>query len=74
MTTFLALYRGPTVASAELIAISIDDEIIADVARRILREPDPTGEGSGDLVRKSLNDGRRRALEAIVTEAMEGTE
>lgn len=39
MTTFLALYRGPTVAAAELVALSADERLVRDFAERLITEP-----------------------------------
>jgi len=39
MTTFLALYRGPTVAAAELVALSADERLVRDFAERLVTEP-----------------------------------
>lgn len=35
MTTFLALYRGKTVSSAELVAVSADQRLVEDFAFRL---------------------------------------
>ena len=37
MTTFIALYRGQTIAEAKLIAVSADLELVSDVTSRILQ-------------------------------------
>lgn len=68
MKTFLAIYRGGTVASAELVAVSADPGIVAEVTRRLL------GENSApqDPVTESLAHGRRSALEVIHREAVGG--
>jgi len=38
MTQFLALYQGPTVSSAELIAISANPELLRDFGQKLLGE------------------------------------
>ena len=41
MTTFLALYSGKDVEHAELVAISANERLVEDFARRLVRdEPD----------------------------------
>lgn len=65
MRTFIALYRGSTVASAELIAVTADSQLIAQVAGRLLeRQSD-----SEDPVVTKLECGRRGALRAVRREA-----
>lgn len=65
MTTFVALYRGQTVASAQLIAVSADPALIALVSRRLLER----GEQVEDPVLKQLATGRRAAIRTIQHEA-----
>ena len=36
MTTFIAVYRGDTVAGARIVALSADHEIVRDLAARLL--------------------------------------
>jgi hypothetical protein len=38
MTTFLALYRGATISSAELVAVSADNHIVQDFAARLVTD------------------------------------
>ena len=66
MTTFVALYRGETVASARLVAVTADPALVADVSSRLLRIP--PGE-TQDPVVGSLECGRRAALRLIHKEA-----
>ena len=63
-TSFIALYRGATIRSARLVAVSADPRLAADVARRILREP----VSDEDIVVATLERGRRSALRAIAEE------
>jgi hypothetical protein len=69
MATIVALYRGASVDSARLIAVSVDPELVADVASRLLSGPidDPT-----DPVLSAQRGGERRALRLIKAEAEEG--
>ena len=39
MTTFLALYRGKTVADAKMVAVTADPCLVADVVNRLLAQP-----------------------------------
>ena len=67
MKTFVALYRGSTVSSAELVAVSADPEIIAQVSRQLLGQQT----APGDPVVQKLDRGRRSALQVIHTEALD---
>jgi len=62
MTTFVALYRGQTIAEAKLIAVSADLELVSDVTSRILQGQMPD---AVDPVIKRLETGRRDALSEI---------
>ncbi len=69
MTTFLALYRGRTVADAKLIAVSADPAVVAQVVRRLLASRSvPTDDTAVALVER----GRRAALQVIAEEVGEG--
>ena len=66
MATFVAVYRGETVAGARLIALSADPTLVAEVSARILAEhpsadPDP--------VIACVDQGRKAALRLITREA-----
>ncbi|MFZ0995266.1 MAG: hypothetical protein WAO09_04710 [Candidatus Dormiibacterota bacterium] len=39
MVTFIALYRGPTVAEVEVVAVSADPELVSELATRLLQRP-----------------------------------
>jgi hypothetical protein len=67
MTTFVALYRGATVASAKLVAVSADPGIVADVAGRLLRQD--TASEEPDPIVAPMEGARRRALRLIREEA-----
>jgi hypothetical protein len=65
MATFVAIYRGETIAGARLIALSADPALIADVSARIMHEhphndPDP--------VIACVEQGRKHALHLITRE------
>lgn len=62
MVSYLALFRGDSVASAELVAVSTDPDLIAHVAAALLeRRP----HHPRDPALESLAAGRRRALELV---------
>ena len=63
-TTFLALYRGESVAGAKLLALTAEPEIVCDFARRLLAE----SEAEEDPVALELERGRRRALQLVKSE------
>jgi hypothetical protein len=64
--TFVALYRGQTVSSARLIALSTDPALVADVAARVLAADEPAAD---DPVLSALSRGRRAALRVVVGES-----
>ena len=68
MTSFVALYRGPSVASAKLVGVSGDAGLVAGVGHRLLGESErvtaPNGD-SVDPVLVELERGRRRALRLV---------
>jgi hypothetical protein len=60
--TFLAIYRGPTIAQAELIAVSADPSLVTEVATRLLR----SGECPGiDPVLRAKRRGVQAALRLV---------
>ena len=65
-TSFVAVYRGSSVASARLVAISCDPTLVLDVTTRIL--DDPAGP-QPDPVVALLDHGRKRALRLMKEEA-----
>ncbi len=70
MVSFLALHRGPSLATAELIAVTTDPELVAYVAGALLREPkDPEASAANDPAVGALRRGRRRALRLVQAEA-----
>jgi hypothetical protein len=66
MVSFLTLHRGPSLATAELIAVSTDPELVGHVAAALLRKPTPP---SDDPAVAALTRGRRRALRLVRTKA-----
>jgi hypothetical protein len=67
-TTFIGIYRGATISSARLVAVSADPAIVAEVTRRLLAGVDPS---PTDPVLSKLDTGRRSALRAIRREAQD---
>ena len=67
MTIFVALYRGPSVQSARLVAVSGDPVLVADVSARLLQEANQR-DSDQDPVIASLQGGRRDALRLIKQE------
>ena len=64
-TSFVAVYRGDTIAAARLVAVSADPSLVSEVSSRILQEQlreDP------DQVIATLERGRRAALRLIKEE------
>jgi hypothetical protein len=66
-TTFIAVYRGPTISSARLVTVSVDPALVADVVDRVLGEAEAAGD---DPVAGAIVRGRRAALRAIRKEAL----
>lgn len=67
--SFLALYRGETVGSARLVAVSADPKIVREFAERLLdEEPDPCAV-EPDPVGRALEGGRRDAIRLVRDEA-----
>ncbi len=68
MPTMVALYSGPDVSSAKLVAVSSDRALVGHVANELLRDERYQVPNGGDPVIAAVNDGRRRAL-TLVAEA-----
>jgi hypothetical protein len=64
LTTFVALYRGKTIATAQLVAVSADAKLAAYVASQLLGEDDM----SDDPVLEKVRRGRRAALRVVKQE------
>lgn len=65
MSTFLALYRGDTVGDARLVAVTADLSLVAEFAEKLLGHRLE----EEDAAIGCLEDGRRRALRVVVSEA-----
>ena len=61
MISFVALYRGDSVASARLVAVSSDDEIV----RRTVEMLELRADAESDPALGALRNGRREALRII---------
>ncbi len=69
VVTFIALYRGSRLSSAELVAVSTDPSLVAHVAAALLATHEHEPEGSGDVATQALSAGRQHALELVRDEA-----
>jgi hypothetical protein len=68
LSSFLVLYRGGSVATAKIVAVSANPELVGNFASRMLSElPEPAVEE--DPVLESIEGGRRRALQFVEDEA-----
>ena len=65
MVTFIALYRGSTVASSQLVAVSANPQLVTEVAAQLLASNEP----SDDPIVAAQEHGRRRALRLVMREA-----
>jgi hypothetical protein len=61
LTSFLALYRGESIAVAKIVAVTAESELVREFAARMLAE----SELEPDFVLRELENGRRRALELV---------
>jgi hypothetical protein len=67
MVNFLALYRGPSVAQAKLVAVSTDDNLISGVVEGMLdRTFQDECEDNEDPVLKTIRSARRDALNLLL--------
>jgi len=62
MTTFLALYRGKTIAEAKMVAVTADPCLVAEVVDRLLNHPQMDDD---DPVVSAIDRGRVTALRLI---------
>jgi hypothetical protein len=69
MATFIAIYRGETIAGARLIALSANPDLVADVSARILQEH--PGQDADPAI-ACIEQGRRAALHLIKQEHGDG--
>ncbi len=67
MTSFLALYRGESIAGAKIVAVTAEPGLVRDFAGRLLDGPadGPADEMHPDPVLEELEQGRRRALRLV---------
>ena len=68
MVSFISLHRGPSLAMAELIAVSTDPDLVAHVAGALLRTTGNTV-SAGDPAIAAVARGRRGALRVVHREA-----
>lgn len=66
MPTFIAVYRGKTIADARLISASSDPGIVSEVVARLLSDEQREIERASDPVLRPLAEGRRDSLRLIV--------
>ena len=64
---FLALYAGARPATARMIAITADEDIVERFAREMVSQPRQRDE---DPVLDALEDGRHQALRMVANEAI----
>ena len=64
MTTFVAVYRGQTIAEAKLVAVSADPELVAYVVNELLQK----NVEIDDPVINEFEGGRKSALKLIKKE------
>ena len=65
MAVFVALYSGPSIGEAKLIAVSVDRELVAEVSAQLLKETEAI---DLDPIATKLEKGRRSALRLIKRE------
>lgn len=71
MTTILALYRGDSIASAKLIAVSADPALVAGVTRQLIGNAENLRDIDDPAV-VAIERGRRQSLRRILEEASRG--
>lgn len=62
-TTFIAVYRGPTIGEAHLLAVTTDPDLVREVVTRLLGSSDPA---VSDPAVQALEKGRREALKMTI--------
>jgi len=68
MVSFLALYRGTSVARAQMIAVTTNPHLVATVAASILASEQQDPEESDPAI-SSVLGGRREALKLVLADA-----
>jgi hypothetical protein len=71
VTSFVALYRGHSIASAELVAVTADRGVVAQVATLLLDHPQFAS--SEDPAIAGIARAKRRALAVVGREASKPT-
>ena len=69
VVSFVALYRGPSLSAAELVAVSADSTLVAHVAGALLAEREREAASTEDPATVALAVGKHRALELVRDEA-----
>lgn len=62
MKSFIALYRGKSVAEARLVSVSADPDLVATVTQALISQDRAS---SDDEALRAVEEGRRRALRLI---------
>lgn len=70
MVNFLALYRGHSLSDAQLVAVTSDPRIVAELAQRLLSQSEDKQQ---DPVLHQLQSCRRQALTLVQKEANDTT-
>ena len=69
MVSFVALYRGDSLSSAELIAVSNDSDLVTRVAEGLLEVDASRDPAVGDPVVGKIKQGRQAALQMVRDES-----
>jgi hypothetical protein len=67
-TTFLAIYHGQTVSSAELLAVSSDPDLVQVIATKLALEVESTAQQATDPLIRAKAQGRATVLRLISQE------
>jgi hypothetical protein len=69
MVTFLALYRGSTIAEAQLVSVSTDQNLVSQVVEYLLADPHHSQAPQRDPVLRTLKEAENEALNQILEDA-----
>lgn len=69
MVSFLALYRGMSIATAQMIAVTTNPHLVATVAASILASEHQDPEESDPAI-SSVLGGRREALKLVLADVL----
>ena len=72
MRTFIAIYRGDTVAQAVLVGLSLDQELVAEVASKLLADGAPLS--ASDPIVSAKQRSERQVLRLVRAEARAGAQ